>query len=84
MLVIKTVEKFVRKIEARVLVLTVTPHAHCQTFLEAAVLTTITVMFGDFAVLISSALISQLFANGSLKEAFATLATNGSIVSSCN
>ena len=61
--------------------LTVTPHAHGQAFLQAAILTTITVVLGDFAVLVSPTLIAQLFADGPFEEAFASFATDGSVMS---
>jgi hypothetical protein len=37
-------------------------------------------VFGHFTVAIASALIAQLFANGPLKEAFATFTADGSIM----
>jgi hypothetical protein len=39
------------------------------------------VVLGDFAVLIATALITQLLANRPLEKAFATLTTDGAIMS---
>ena len=71
--------KFVKKI-----LLTVTTHAHSQAFLQTAVLTAVAVVLGDFAVLVATALITQLLANRPLEKAFATLTTDGAIMSTCN
>ena len=37
-------------------------------------------VLGDFAVLVASALVAKLFTDGSLEEAFAAFATDGSIM----
>jgi len=50
-------------------------HAHCQTFLVAAILTAITLPLVDNAVLFISASILQLFAHSTLKEALAAFTT---------
>ena len=64
-------------------ILTVTAHAHRQAFLEAAVLATIAMMFGHFAIFTPAARVAQLFADGALEETFATFAADGSIVATC-
>lgn len=60
--------------------LTVTSHAHSQTFLKPTILTTISMVFGNFTTLASPALIAQLLADAAFKKALATLATNRSVV----
>jgi len=58
----------------------VTAHAHRQAFLEAAVLATIAMVFGHFAVFAPAARVAQLLADGSLEESFASLAADGTVV----
>ena len=64
-------------------ILTVTAHAHRQAFLEAAVLATIAMVFGHFAVFAPAARVAQLLADGSLEESFASLAADGTVVTTC-
>ena len=65
------------------LVLTVAPHAHGQAFLQSAILTSISVMFGHFAILVTTTLVSQLFSKGPFEEAFATFTADSSIMATC-
>ena len=65
----------------KILLLTITPHSHAKTFLKATILTTITMVFCHFTILVSPALISQLLSNGPFEEAFAAFTTYCSIMS---
>lgn len=62
--------------------LTIGAHSHLETFLEPTVLAAVSVVFGDFAVSVSSAGVAQLFADASFEKSFATFATYGSVVPS--
>ena len=64
-------------------ILTVTAHAHREAFLKAAVLATIAMVFGHFAVLAAAARVPQLLPDGSLEEALAALAADGAVVATC-
>jgi hypothetical protein len=48
--------------------------------LEPAVLAPVPVVLGHLAVLVASALVAKLLADRALEEAFATLATDGAVV----
>lgn len=52
--------------------------------MQSAILTTVPVVLGDFAILVAPALVAQLFANGSLEKALAAFTAYGAVVSSCN
>jgi hypothetical protein len=64
-------------------ILTVTSHAHCQALLQPAILTPIAVVLCDLAALAASALVAQLLADRAFEKTLATLATDGSIVTTC-
>ncbi len=61
-------------------ILTVAPHPHGEALLKPTILATIAMMLGHFTVLVATTLVSQLFANRTLEEAFAPFATDCSIV----
>jgi len=51
--------------------------------LQAAVLATIAMVLGHFAVLAAATRVAQLLANRALEESFATLAADGPIMTTC-
>lgn len=62
--------------------LTVRAHPHLQAFLEATILTAIPVVLRHLALLRPATRVAQLFPYRSLKEPFAALTANRSVVSS--
>lgn len=73
--------KWKRKREKKIDALTIAAHSACQTLLQSTILTTVAMMFCDFTVHCTAALICQLLANGSLEKAFAAFTRNRTIVS---
>ena len=63
--------------------LTFRSHSQGQAFLEAAVLTSVSVMLCNWTVSVSSASIAKLFPDAPLEEAFTTLTANDSIMAPC-
>ena len=62
--------------------LTVSPHPHLETLPQPAVLTSVAVTLVDWTVAPAPTLVPGLLADGSLEESFASLATDGSVMSS--
>ena len=60
--------------------LTVRSHAHGETFLQSAVLTSVPVMLCHLAFLATATLVAKLFTDRPLEEPLAALATDGSVV----
>ena len=65
------------------IILTITAHAHFQTLLKPAILATVPVMLGHFAVLVAPACVPHLFPNGTLEKSFASFAAYHSVMTTC-